>query len=96
VRVPSAPEGATDVGLAISVSSEVQAAHCASVLPVGAPVFEVRTKQTALDSLRHPDDLRAFSQAVQQVMEAIHRTTAKRIHLFAGVPVAAAVQFGRR
>ncbi len=98
----SLPEGAvdasaTEVGLLVSVTSNVQREHVRKVLPEPAPLFELRTDAPVPDILRHPDELTAFARAFQGVMERIHNETprATRIHLFAGVPVACAVEMGR-
>lgn len=88
---------AAEVGLLVSVTSNVQRAHVRKVLPEPAPLFELRADAPALDLLRHPEELAAFSQTFRGAMERIHNETprAARIHLFAGVPVACAVEMGR-
>lgn len=88
---------ATEVGLLVSVTSNVQREHVRKVLPEPAPLFELRSDAPVPDLLRHPDELTAFARAFQGVMERIHNETprATRIHLFAGVPVACAVEMGR-
>lgn len=89
--------GATEVGLLVSVTSNVQREHVRNVLPEPAPLLELRTDAPVPDVLRHPDELTAFVRAFQRIMERIHNETprATRIHLFTGVPVACAVEMGR-
>lgn len=89
--------GAAEVGLLVSVTSNVQRTHVRAVLPEPTPLFELRTDAPVPDLLRHPDELEEFSRKFQRVMERIHDETpnASRIHLFAGVPVACAVEMGR-
>ena len=88
---------ASEVGLLVSVTSNVQRDHVRKVLPEPAPLFELRADAPALELLRHPDELAAFSQAFRDAMERIHNETprAMRIHLFTAVPVACAVEIGR-
>lgn len=88
---------ATEVGLLVSVTSNVQRDHVRKVLPEPTPLIELRTDAPVPDLLRHPDELTAFSRAFQGAMERIHNETprATRIHLFTGVPVACAVEMGR-
>lgn len=98
VRPAEAADGdATEVGLLVSVTSSVPREHVRKVLPEPAPLFELHADAPAIDVLRHPDELAAFSHAFRGVMERIHSETprAERIHLFAGVPVACAVEMGR-
>ncbi len=87
----------TEVGLLVSVTSNVQREHVRKVLPEPAPLLELRTDAPVPDILRHPDELTAFARAFQRAMERIHNEAprATRIHLFAGVPVACAVEMGR-
>lgn len=95
-RVPKVlPAKVRDVALALSLSGDVTAADTSSVLPMGTPLFELRTRNPLPDTLRHPEDLAVFGNHVRKVMERIHRAGAQRIHVFPGVPTAAAVQFGR-
>lgn len=97
--LPESPvdAGAAEVGLLVSVTSNVQREHVRQVLPEPAPLFELRTDAPVPDILRHPEELAAFSRAFQATMERIHNEAprAARIHLFAGVPVACAVEMGR-
>lgn len=93
--IPSVPAGTIDVALTLSITSRVPLKQVKSVVPKGTPVFRIQAKCPELDTLRHPEDLRVFVRQVRKVMEAIHRTDAKRVHVFAGIPVAAAVEFGR-
>lgn len=93
--LPRTQQKLKDVALVLSITSEVQPAQYAPHLPRGAPVFGIRVKKPEVDSLRHPDDLALFVRRVRQVMEAIHQGGAQRVHVFAGIPVAAAVEFGR-
>jgi hypothetical protein len=89
--------GTVEVGLLVSVSSNVQRDHVRAVLPGTLPLIELRTDVPMTDALRHPDDLAEFFRAFQRTMERIHNEAphAVKIHLFAGVPVACAVEMGR-
>lgn len=89
--------GAAEVGLLVSVTSNVQRAHVRAVLPEPTPLFELRTDAPVPDLLRRPEELAEFSRLFQRVMERIHdeAPNASCIHLFAGVPVACAVEMGR-
>jgi hypothetical protein len=94
-ELPANAAPASEVALAISISSVVQTASVASVIPPETPVFHLRASDPAVDALRSPEDLHKFVQEARAAMEAIHRTGASRIHVFGGIPVAAAVEFGR-
>lgn len=91
------PPEAEDVGLLISITSNVQRAHVRAILPEPAPLLELRSDNPVPDVVRHADELAAFARNVQRVMERIHNETpkAKRVHVFAGMPVACAVEMGR-
>lgn len=91
------PPDAEDVGLLLSVTSNVQRAHVRAILPEPIPLLELRSDNPVPDVVRHPDELAAFARSVQRGMERIHNEMpkAKRIHVFAGMPVACAVEMGR-
>lgn len=95
VVAPVTNPGAKAVALVVSVSSAVQLAHLHAVLPDETPVFELKVDAPMLDGVRFPSEVEEFASATRDVMEKIHQSRAQSIHVFAAVPVALAVEFGR-
>lgn len=94
VTSPSCKRGA-EVGLMLSVTSQVQRAPVKKIVPATMPIFELDWADPSLDCLRTPEELADFVAAGRNVMEQIHRVEATKLHVFAALPVACAVEFGR-
>jgi hypothetical protein len=95
ITVPGTCPRHSEVGLMLSVTSQVQRDKIHTCVPASTPVFELAWSNPRLDCLRSADELAEFVVAARDVMERIHRVQATRVHLFPAVPVAAAVEFGR-
>jgi hypothetical protein len=95
VTPPAATNLGGEVAIVLSVTSRVQREHLAQCVPASMPVFELDWSNPSLDCLRSPAELAEFVVAARDMMEAIHRAQASKVHVFPAVPVAAAVEFGR-
>jgi hypothetical protein len=95
VSEPGQPRRSAEAALAVSVSSAVQIEGIRAITGPRMQLFSVTWSNPSLDCVRSPAELQEFSEAIRDVFERMHRANVTRVHLFAAVPVAAAVELGR-
>lgn len=79
VTLPSCKRG-SEVGLMMSVTSQVRRAPVNKIGPATMPIFELDLEDPSLDCLRTPEELADFVAAGRNVMEQFHRVEATKVH----------------
>ncbi len=93
------PIAARDVALLVSASATVRPARVDHVLPPESrATYELTLAHPQLDAIRSERQLDEFGRAYRDVLDTIEREVegVERIHIFAAVPVALAIDCGRR
>lgn len=98
-RVLTAAPQATDVAVLVSASARVHPSRVDDALsPDGRATYEISLDEPALDAVRSATQLEAFGRTYRALLVEIERKQPRveRLHIFAAVPVAVAIECGRR
>lgn len=98
VEPPAAMNGARHIAIELSVSSTIpETAIQAALGKKRFAAYSLRAPLRSTTLVRARDDVRAFGQQFQSLMETIRRRHGERctLHLFPALPVSLAVQLGR-
>lgn len=99
MRSLATPTDATDVALLVSASAEVQPGRVDAVLPPERrATYTISLDAPRIDAVRSEQQLAAFGALYRQTLDEIERRhrSVRQIHLFGAVPVAIALDCGRR
>lgn len=98
-RVVTAAPQARDVAVLVSASARVHPDRVDEALsPDERATYEISLGEPALDSVRSAEQLEAFGRIYRALLVQIEREqpNVERLHIFAAVPVAVAIECGRR
>jgi hypothetical protein len=96
--LPSAIHTRGDVVVRVSTSFQVHAKDTARVVPEPLADIDIQLKHLGVDALEQPEDVVAVADAFGRALDSVANscTGARRVHLFAAVPVGVAFLLGTR
>jgi hypothetical protein len=97
--LPNAPIHARgDVVVRVSTSFEVHAKDTARIVPEPLADIDIRLEHLGVDALEQPEDVVAVADAFGRALDSVANacTGARRVHLFAAIPVGLAFMLGTR